>query len=51
MFPLLSVRPFLSRSMSGRADEVGAGYGILKWAIADNDLRNSKQGHILGKFP
>ncbi|SCV74097.1 BQ2448_6529 [Microbotryum intermedium] len=29
---------------------LGAGYGLLKWAIADNHLRNSKQGHIQGKF-
>lgn len=27
-----------------------SGYGILKWAIADNAIRNSKVGHIQGKF-
>ncbi|KAL8276615.1 hypothetical protein RQP46_010964 [Phenoliferia psychrophenolica] len=29
---------------------IGLGYGLLKWAIADNHLRNSKAGHIQGKF-
>ncbi|ORY57106.1 cytochrome b-c1 complex subunit 8 [Leucosporidium creatinivorum] len=29
---------------------LGLGYAILKWAIADNHLRNSKAGHIQGKF-
>lgn len=26
------------------------GYACLKWAIADNHLRNSKEGHIQGKL-
>ncbi|KAI5474843.1 ubiquinol-cytochrome c reductase subunit 8 [Pseudohyphozyma bogoriensis] len=30
---------------------LGIGYAILQYCIADNHLRNSKEGHIQGKFP
>ncbi|MBW0476961.1 hypothetical protein O181_016676 [Austropuccinia psidii MF-1] len=29
----------------------GAAYGVIKWADADNEFRNSKAGHAAGKFP
>ncbi|KAH9442426.1 hypothetical protein MJO28_015343 [Puccinia striiformis f. sp. tritici] len=29
----------------------GVGYGVIKWADADNHFRNTKAGHAQGKFP
>ncbi|KNZ46132.1 ubiquinol-cytochrome c reductase subunit 8 [Puccinia sorghi] len=29
----------------------GVAYGVIKWADADNHLRNTKAGHAQGKFP
>jgi hypothetical protein len=40
--------PLLHRPSLPPSNEPG--YAILNWAIADNHLRNSKAGHIQGKF-
>ncbi|CEQ42212.1 SPOSA6832_03997, partial [Sporobolomyces salmonicolor] len=30
---------------------LGLGYGVIQWAVKDNDLRNSKHGQAKGLFP